>query len=58
MTKKDYVALAAILASKRDEATVEENVLLDRVASHIAVYCKSQNERFDKTKFLEACNSE
>ena len=65
MTKKDFIALAAILAEIGDHASNVENELdlpsqeIDfvhrRASRKIADYCATKNPMFNRTLFLNAC---
>lgn len=63
MTKKDYIALAAILAEQRAKYTDEIDstirfagrFALAETARSMATLFASQNPRFDRETFLTAC---
>ena len=66
MSRKDFADLAQIIATERayiskDYADVGEYAVkankasLDRIANEIASICAKRNERFDRAKFLDAC---
>jgi len=54
MTRKDFQAIADILASHRE--SVSENDFA-KLASEFAIFCKTQNASFKKEKFLDAVYS-
>ena len=59
MSRKDYVAIAAILADERKYAADEEaRVVLAAVASRMASLFADDNARFDRNRFLAACGVE
>jgi hypothetical protein len=51
MTRKDFQAIADILASHREH--VNENEFA-KLAKEFAIFCKTQNRSFNKEKFLDA----
>jgi hypothetical protein len=53
MTRKDYIAVSAIL--KEYEGAMSPSDYLELVWD-FASYMKLDNERFDNSRFLEACN--
>lgn len=58
MARKDYVAIANVIRSTRintlnDTARTTNNVL-DDVAVGLAKYLKTENNRFDVQRFLDA----
>lgn len=59
MPRKHYIALAAAIRQTRDavygnrEASAELSVVM--MALHIAQVLAADNERFDRSKFYEAC---
>ncbi len=59
VTRRDFEAVAAIIEHAwRDEMSDEsENVLVD-VSTGLADYFESQNERFKREQFLQACGLE
>ena len=57
MTKKHFEALADALANCRPLPTDHEGMSYwDDSVSAVADVCESTNERFDRTKFVRACN--
>lgn len=50
LTRRHFVALAAIVM-----AHARKHGCGDSLAAAVADYCASQNPRFDRGKFLEAC---
>jgi hypothetical protein len=61
MTKKDYVAIAAILRemsrapSLAGVGRVHLLIVQDVLAKAIANYCAECNDQFDRDRFLRAC---
>lgn len=56
MTRKHYVAVAAILAGERALATTDEQRrMTDNIARSIADVFKRDNGRFDRERFYAAC---
>jgi len=55
MTKKDYILIAAALASVRPRTSARLHVWKDTVES-IASALLRDNLRFDHVRFVEACN--
>lgn len=56
MSRRDFVALAAVLAAEAAKARTEaERDLVRRIAERIADVCRSSSERFDRGRFLHAC---
>jgi hypothetical protein len=51
MTRKDFQAIADILASHRE--SVSENEFA-KLANEFAIFCKTQNANFNKEKFIDA----
>jgi len=51
MTRKDFSELAAIVAEVPGRGIVPE-VLADKLAD----FCSRQNPRFDRARFIEACD--
>lgn len=51
MTKKDYIKIAAIIASMRDWP---KDDLLDQLAFDLAYVFSEDNPRFDEERFYEA----
>jgi hypothetical protein len=65
MTKKDYIELAKLIRNEREYfadwqkhgiGTIQ--VPLDHFVNGLCYILKSDNPRFDKERFLEACNPE
>lgn len=56
MTQKHFIALAAIMAEQRQRAGMTERWRLDETARAMADYFASINDRFDRPKFLAACD--
>jgi hypothetical protein len=51
MTRKDFQAVADILASHREHVSENE---FAKLANEFAIFCKTQNRSFNKEKFLDA----
>jgi len=51
MTRKDFQAIADILASHREHVSENE---FAKLAKEFAIFCKTQNANFKKEKFLDA----
>ena len=51
MTRKHFVALAKAVATLADAAERKS------LAEALATVCASQNERFDRDKFMAACGA-
>ena len=54
-TKRDFVAVAAIIKRQAHEAHVEELNVLGRVARDLAAMYRADNGRFQSGRFFEAC---
>jgi hypothetical protein len=54
MTRKDFQAIADILASHRENVSENE---FEKLAKEFAIFCKTQNANFNKEKFLDAVYS-
>jgi len=54
MTKRDFEAIAKII--KQVAVDLDCAVVTDRVAERIADYCLTTNPRFNRNRFLTACN--
>jgi hypothetical protein len=59
MTRKDYIALAAIIKNNHDVKVISPNnfrfVLKSDFINDLAAYLKKDNSRFDRSKFIAAC---
>lgn len=55
-TKRDFEAIAAIIARRRKDCSTDERLVLVEVAEDMANYFASQNERFKREQFLAACD--
>jgi hypothetical protein len=55
MTRKDYVATASILNQYRIDAETISITDFDKVVADFADMFQSDNERFDRERFFEAC---
>lgn len=53
LARKDYRAIAEIIESNRGDGV---EYILDRVASNLADYFEQNNPRFDRQKFIKACD--
>lgn len=60
MSKKDYEAIARVIRVNRRYAVAspEAKTVIDDVARDLSVTFGSANERFDREKFLAACEVE
>ena len=62
-TKKDYVAIAAILADELRHAIKHDSHCsainsVEDIATNLANYFESNSPLFDRDKFIVACNGE
>ena len=57
-TKRDFEAVASIIAKAHEDCLPVEHPVLVRVADDLASYFASQNERFKRSQFLVACGIE
>lgn len=58
MTRKDYIAIAAILKEAMQERggnTEEAKTTVDYIAGRIAAVCAADNANFDPKRFFTAC---
>lgn len=58
MSKKNYVAIAHILAVRMDlakDGPIQERYAIERIAHDMALYFCSQSQAFDRAGFLKAC---
>lgn len=58
MTKKDYIAIAAILKQARykwDDGTATRDMVCNSIAVELADVMARDNPRFDRACFLAAC---
>ncbi len=56
MSRKHYIAVAAILAGERALATTDaERRNVDNIARSLADVFKRDNGRFDRQRFYDAC---
>jgi len=55
MSRKDYVAIAAILHDIDTEYDDGEEAVVRVIARELADYFKSDNPNFDRDRFYEAC---
>jgi len=51
MTRKDFQAIADILASHREHVSENE---FAKLVKEFAIFCKTQNRSFNKEKFFDA----
>jgi hypothetical protein len=66
MTKKDYIAIAAAIKAARADVTTKEprysqRDMLDGISlavEHVADVFAADNPRFDRARFLAACDVE
>jgi hypothetical protein len=54
MTQKDYEKIAHILRAPLTAEVVERSVR-NKIAREFAIVLQNDNERFDATKFFQAC---
>lgn len=56
MTKKDYIAIAAVLKNARGQFCYDETAdeVIDFIAARLCFEFLIDNERFDERRFLEA----
>jgi len=52
MTKKNYIAIARLIASN----TENDSIVKSRFVANLSSYLRSDNPRFNSNKFIEACN--
>jgi len=57
MSRKDFQAIADILKKEMPHIEITGRGGLENISRSLATYFKSQNERFDREKFLDACGS-
>ena len=56
MTRKDYVAIAALIKHQRESAERDDIQLgVEYIADSLAHFFKTDNPRFDRERFLKAC---
>ena len=63
MTKKDFVAIAAIIRRTRNSASAKDTpdmragdgIATWLLAVRVAAYCAKDNDHFDRGRFLTAC---
>lgn len=56
MSKKDYVAIAAVLNQQMDTKADPKRVQMIRIIAHaLAGEFQKGNQRFDRMRFLQAC---
>lgn len=56
MTRKHFQALAAMLKQSRPDNPAD-CIRWYALCNQLADFCQSQNARFDRAKFLEACGT-
>jgi hypothetical protein len=56
LTRKHFKAIAEVIKTAENvhQETMDEKRLY--IANHLADFCETQNSRFDREKFLTACN--
>lgn len=57
MTRKHFQALAAMLKQAKPIGAGMDRYCWHRLCHQLADFCQSQNARFDRAKFLEACGT-
>jgi hypothetical protein len=57
MTRKDYIAIAAVIKNRVDAcgAYIEAELATHEVAKDLAELLSKDNPQFNRAKFLEAC---
>jgi len=55
MSRKDFTALAALVAEYAENGG---GVGVERLAADLATFCREQNPRFDRDRFMRACGVE
>ena len=59
MTRKEYIALAAIIKNNHDVKVISPNnfrfVIKSDFINDLSVYLQKDNPRFDRSKFIAAC---
>ena len=55
MTKRDYETVAAVLKQIQEDAPIQKITVLREVAEEVADAFYDQNPRFDRDRFLKAC---
>ena len=55
MTKKDYIAVAAVVRQEYGSASDEERGVIEDIAGQLARVFAADNGRFDRGRFLRAC---
>lgn len=55
MSKKDFEAIAAIIAEIRNDYPQQGDIIPDAVSARLADHFATVNPRFDRQKFLTAC---
>ena len=59
MTRKDYVAIArAIYQTRQDRHDGVATMTLESVAERIATVMEVDNPRFDRERFIKACEAD
>jgi hypothetical protein len=56
MSKKDYQAIARALFQAKDGSYAEEDSRI-RIIGNLADVFKADNSRFDRERFIEACET-
>lgn len=57
-TQRDFEAVARIIDGSWEKAPLESEDLLVEISEKLADYFESQNERFDRERFMKACGIE
>jgi hypothetical protein len=60
MSRKDFQAIARVIYAARTEPTTASGpylVALDRVAENLAGVFAAANPRFDRARFIKACET-
>lgn len=55
MTRKDYIAIAAILKARRTLHASASGKTVDAIAKDLCSMLKADNPNFDRDRFLTAC---
>lgn len=52
MSRKDFIALAALVAEYAENGG---GVGVERLVADLVTFCREQNPRFDRDRFMRAC---
>ena len=55
MTEKDYIIIAKIIKKNTFRTTSDKLLSVDDVVDDFVTYFKNDNDRFDKERFIKAC---